>query len=112
MIKVYIDNNYLVIDYGNNKQYNASASQVVVKEINTEVGKESVAFYNVPEMDPHKILVADLVDESDVPYTIDSFRTFYRSKTGKGTSITTLTQEEYDALPQDVQNDGTTYLIV
>jgi hypothetical protein len=110
-VKIYISDNYLNLEFDTGRVYSASAHEAVFQEVNSGAGEEAYKLEGVPGLEHQVFKLADLIDENDAAYTLTNWRNFYKTKTGKGTSITTLTQTEYDALTEAQKTDGTTYLI-
>lgn len=110
-MKIYRDNNYLVIEHSSGEVLNASASKVEIREVVVD-NEQCIILYNVPGMQPHAIKFSEVEDNLGNPYTLSAFRNFYKAETGKGIVIAPpMTQTEYDALTDAQKNDGTTYII-
>lgn len=110
--KIYIDNNYLSVEFDTGRIYSTSANEAVIEEVNSEPGNEAFVIKGLPELNGHVFRLADLIDSNDTAFTLSGFRNFYKSTTGIGNTISPpMTQAVYDALTEAQKNNGTIYVI-
>lgn len=111
-IKIYIDSNYLSVEFDTGRIYSISANEANIEEVNSDPGHEAFIIKGLPELNRHVFKLADLIDVNDVPFTLSGFRSFYKSTTGIGNAISPpMTQAVYDALTEAQKNNGTIYVI-
>lgn len=116
-LKIYISGNYLFVEDEQGRKYSGAAGDVVISPVFSR--RADLHFFNIknlPGWDPAiNVEINQIKDSLGAAFSLDAFNTFYQKETGKanagGAASKTLTQEEYDALTVEEQNDGTIYFI-